>query len=179
MKKMLLVLICCLFATGAYAETKPFQLSLVPDVALQSQTTYIKGVSLNIWGENQQTGFALGFVNGSTGDSVGFSWGFLGNYAENYKGLQLGLVNYTSAKMTGAQLGFVNYTADQMTGFQWGFVNGAEKLHGLQLGLVNYAATADGALQVGLVNIMKETKAWFTEFPEEVTPVMVLVNWRF
>ena len=164
MKKMLLILVCCLFATGAYAATKPFQLSLVPDIALQSQTTHIKGVSLNIWGENPQTGFALGFVNGSTGDSSGLSLGFVANYAENYKGAQLGLVNYTSA---------------QMAGFQWGFVNVAEKLHGLQLGFVNYAATADGALQIGLVNIMKETKAWFTEFPEEVTPVMVLVNWRF
>ena len=164
MKKLLLVLICCLFATGAYAETKAFQLSLVPDIALQSQTTHIKGVSLNIWGENPQTAFALGFVNGSTGDSSGLSLGFIANYAESYKGAQLGLVNYTSA---------------QMTGLQWGFVNYAKNLHGLQLGFVNYAAAADGALQIGLVNIMEETKTWFSDFPQEVTPVMVLVNWRF
>jgi len=163
MKKMLLVLICCLFATGAYAETKPFQLSLVPDVALQSQTTHIKGFSLNIWGENQQTGFALGFVNGSRGDSSGLSLGLV-NYGKSYTGAQIGIVNHTSAELIGVQFGLVNY---------------AQKVRGVQLGFVNIAATADKGLQLGLVNIMKESKAWFTEFPKEVAPVMVLANWRF
>jgi len=162
-KKIFLVLICCLFATGVYAETKPFQLSLTPEIALQSQTTSIKGLSLNIWGENQQTGFALGFVNGSKGDSSGLSLGLV-NYGESY---------------TGAQVGFVNYTSAELIGVQWGWVNYAEKVRGVQLGLVNIAATADKGLQLGLVNIMKESKTWFTEFPREVAPAMVLANWRF
>ena len=68
-KKLVLVLFGCLIATGALAETKGFQLSLVPDVAIHSSSTPIKGVSLNVWGENPQNAFALGFVNGSTGNS--------------------------------------------------------------------------------------------------------------
>ncbi len=164
MKKLLLVLICCLFATGAYAETKAFQMSLIPDIAIQPSTTHIKGVSLNIWGENPQDGIALGFVNGSTGSSSGISLGFLANYTETYRGAQLGLVNYSSVKMTG---------------LQWGAFNYAENLHGLQLGFVNFAAASDKGLQVGFVNIMKNTKEWLSNFPEEIAPVMVLVNWRF
>ena len=51
MKKLVLVLLGCFIATGAFAETKGFQLSLIPDVAIQAKTTHIKGVSLSIWGE--------------------------------------------------------------------------------------------------------------------------------
>ena len=149
MKKLVLVLLGFLISTGAFAETEGFQLSLIPDIAIHSSSTHIKGVSLNIWGENPQTGFALGFVNGSTGSSSGLSIGFIANYAENYKGLQLGMINY------------------------------AEKLHGLQLGLVNIAKASDAGLQIGLVNIMSQTQGWFSGLPNELAPGMVIVNWRF
>ena len=149
MKKTLLVLLGCLIATGAFAETKGFQMSLIPDVAIHSKTTHIKGVSLNIWGDNPQDSFALGFVNGSTGNSSGFSLGLIVNYADSYKGLQLAPVNYAS------------------------------RLHGLQLGLVNMAMTAEEGVQIGLINIMNQTEKWFSNFPDEVAPGMVFVNWRF
>ena len=149
MKKLVLVLLGCLIATGAFADTKGFQLSLVPDVAIHSSSTHIKGVSLNIWGENPQTGFALGFVNGSTGSSSGLSIGLIANYAQSYKG------------------------------FQWGTINYAESLHGLQLGFVNIAKSSDAGLQFGLINIMSQTQKWFTGFPNELAPGMVFVNWRF
>jgi hypothetical protein len=78
MKKILLVITLCLLATSAVSEdSKPFQASLVPEVAIHSRDTRINGFTLNIWGENSQSGFALGFVNGSTGDSKGFSWGLV------------------------------------------------------------------------------------------------------
>ena len=50
MKKLVLVLLGCFVATGAFAETKGFQLSLIPDVAIHAKTTHIKGVSLSLWG---------------------------------------------------------------------------------------------------------------------------------
>jgi len=65
-----------------------------------------------------------------------------------------------------------------MKGVQVGGVNYAGRLTGLQLGLVNYAEAADSAVQVGLVNIMPQNE-WFTGFPGELAPAMILVNWHF
>ena len=149
MNKLVLVLLGWLITTGAFAETKGFQMSLVPNVAIYSKTTYIKGVSLNVWGENPQDAFALGVVNGSTGNSSGFSLGLIVNYADSYNGLQIAPVNYAS------------------------------RLHGLQLGFVNMAMTAEAGVQIGLINIMSQTEEWFSNFPDEVAPGMVFVNWRY
>ncbi len=163
MKKILIVIILCLVATNTFAEdSKPFQLSLVPDVAIHSKDTRIKGVMLNIWGENPHSGFALGFVNGSTGDSAGFSWGLV-NYAENYSGVEWAWVNVASGHFKGWQSGIFNY-AGTLTGLQWGWVN--------------VAKSAQNGLQIGLVNVIKENE-WFTGFPQELAKGMVFVNWRF
>ncbi len=162
MKKLVIAVLICLVASSAYAESKPFQLSLVPDVAIHSKDTHIKGVTLNIWGQNPQSAFALGFVNGSTGDSKGFSWGLV-NYAESYTGVEMGLVNYATGNFTGVQSGFFNY---------------AVKLKGLQLGAINYAKTAESGVQIGLINIISQNQ-WFTGFPNELAKGMVFVNWRF
>jgi len=165
MKKLILVLISCFFATAAFAETQAFQLSLIPDLAIHAKTTHIKGVSLSIWGENPQNALALGVVNGSTGDSTGISFGLLANYAQSYEGAHLAwMANYSSVRFSGLQLAAFNY---------------AEKLHGLQLGFINFAAASDKGVQVGLINVMKSTKDWFVNFPDEVAPAMVFVNWRF
>jgi hypothetical protein len=161
----IVVSILCLFATGALAQTRPFQLSLTPDIAIASKTTRIEGVSLNIWGENPQSAIALGIVNGSTGDSSGLSLGFLGNYAENYTGVQLGWV--------------ANYASGTMKGLQGAAFNYAGRLHGVQLGFVNFAETSDKGVQIGLINIMNQTQRWFAGFPNQLAPAMVLVNWRY
>lgn len=163
-KKSLLLVAGLLFATAAFAE-EPFQLSLVPDVAIHSKTTHIKGLSLSVWGENPQTAVAIGVVNGSTGESSGISLGLLANYAENY---------------TGAHLAWVaNYTSESFSGLQWAAFNYAEKFNGLQLGFINYAATTGRGVQVGLINIMKSNQTWFQKLPDEGAPAMVFVNWRF
>jgi hypothetical protein len=176
MKKLMIVALGCVVAAGAFAEAKPFQASLTPDIAIHSSDTRINGVALSIWGENPQSALALGFVNGSSGDSKGLSWG-LANYAENYKGVQWGIGNCTSGKFVGWQGGFVNFSED-MTGLQTGAVNLANTLTGLQLGWVNYAKTADSGVQIGLVNIMPEN-GWFDGLPNELAKGMVFVNWRF
>jgi hypothetical protein len=165
MKRLILVLIGCCFATTAFAQSQPFQLSLIPDVAIHAKTTHIRGVSLSIWGENPQSALAIGVVNGSTGDSAGISLGLLANYAESYEGAHLAWVaNYSSARFTGLQLAAFNY---------------AERLNGLQLGFINFAAATDRGVQVGLINIMKSTPGWFTNLPDELAPAMIFVNWRF
>jgi len=122
MKKLLIVSAFFVGAIGVRAEGSAFQASLTPDIAIQSKTTEISGLSLNIWGENPQHGVALGFVNGSTGESSGLSLAFIANYDDSY---------------TGVQLGFVNYSKESFKGLQWGCVNYTEKLDGVQLGLVN------------------------------------------
>jgi len=166
------------FTGMAMAESEPFQLSLTPDVAVHDKSTRIEGVTLNIWGENPQSALALGFVNGSTGDSTGLSWGFLINYADSYKGVQWAPVNYTKFNFMGWQSGIVNYTEGSTKGLQTGLVNYAGHLTGLQLGFVNYAERATSAVQIGLINIIPENE-WFTGLPEALAPGMVIVNWRF
>ncbi|MEC9492785.1 LA_2272 family surface repeat-containing protein [Flexistipes sp.] len=164
--------------TFAIAETKPVQFSLTPDVAVHDKDTYIRGLTLNIWGENPQSALALGLVNGSTGNSKGFSWSMFLNYAENYKGVQWAPVNYTKSDFVGWQSGILNYTKGSAKGLQSGFVNYAGSFTGLQLGFVNYAATMDKGVQIGFVNIIPENK-WFTNLPNEFAKGMTIVNWRF
>lgn len=165
MKKWILMILCCFFASGAFAASNSFQLSITPDLAIHSRDTRINGVSLGLWSQNPQDALTLGIVNGSTGTSSGLSAGFLANYAQNYKGAQLAFL--------------ANYASGKVTGVQWSAFNYATSLHGLQLGFINFADTCDKGVQVGLINIMNQTKGWFTNLPNEVAPAMVLVNWRY
>jgi hypothetical protein len=184
MKMTLAFLGVTLVATGVMAAGRPIQLSLTPGIALHDRTERIEGLALSIWGENPQSAFALGLVNGSTGESAGFSLGIL-NYADNYTGLQWALVNYVKGDFTGWQggplCGFlvsaVNYAEGNMKGFQCGVVNYAGHLTGLQFGLLNYAATADMGVQIGLVNLMPQNR-WFSGLPDELAPGMILINSR-
>lgn len=186
MKKVLACLAMALVTTGATAGTRPFNLSLTPDIAVYDRGETIEGLTLSIWGENQQSSLALGIVNGAIGQSAGLSVGIV-NYADTYSGLQWGLVNYARQDTVGWQGGFflglvgsvVNYTEGSMRGFQSGVVNYAGRLGGLQLGLVNYAGTAESGVQIGLVNVIHENAGWFTELPDELAPAMIIVNWRF
>jgi hypothetical protein len=167
MKRIYLALLITLSAAAVFAESKPLQFSLTPEIASQPRFMLIEGLCLNIWGENEQRAFALGFINGSIGDSVGVSLGLL-NYAENYKGAHLGFVNYTGGQFGGIQCGWL---------FGFGAINYAGQLTGLQLGLVNYAESAENGIQIGILNIINQTPGWFDNFPNEIAPGMVIVNW--
>jgi len=179
MKKV--VLLACLVVIVASSQamaSKALQLSLTPDIALHGRGTRINGVSLNIWGENPQTSFALGIVNGFDDMSKGFSLGLLLNYSDSYTGFQLGCVNYTTGTFLGGQLGIFNYTVGTMQGVQLIGVNYAGRLRGVQIGLINYAAEVESGVQIGLINIIPYN-TWFTRFPDQIAPAMVLLNWRF
>jgi len=178
MKKLLSGLMVGVVATGGARAVKPLQVSITPNIALFSRSERIEGLCLSLWGENPQTALALGFVNGSTGDSAGLSWALLVNYADNYKGIQWAPVNYTKGEFLGWQAGAVNYTEGRMKGLQTGVVNYAGRLTGLQLGLVNFAETAETGVQIGLINFIPSNR-WFTGLPDELAPGMVLINWRF
>lgn len=141
------VLIFSLFIPSAFADSASFQLSLTPDVAIESRTTNINGVALNIWGENPQQALTLGFINGSTLASSGVSLAFVANYAEDYSGAQV------------AWLG--NYASGRLSGLQWGAFNYTKSLKGVQLGLVNFADNVEKGLQIGLVNVMNNNVYWF------------------
>jgi hypothetical protein len=165
------------------AESAGFQLSLIPDIAIQSRDTEINGVSLGVWNENPSPKFQwqFGFVNGATADSVGVQWFIflptIYNYAENYKGGQLAFVNYASGDFTGLQWGFVNYAAS-MTGVQLGAVNVAQQATGFQWSVVNYAESAQNLFQLGLVNIIADNP-WFSNFPGELAQGFIIANWSF
>jgi len=184
MKKLLAVFVGIMGLSGVRAS-EPVQLSLTPEFALYDRSEQIEGLALSIWGENPQSALAIGFVNGSTGDSTGLSIGLL-NYADSYTGLQWGLVNYTSGDFSGWQGGFclglvgsvVNYTGGTLAGFQCGIVNYAGTLNGFQLAFVNYAEKVESGVQIGIVNIMPRNE-WFSRLPDELAPGMVIVNWHF
>lgn len=196
MKKMIIAVAACALVSGSFAS-KGFQASLVPDVAVHDRNTEINGVSIGVWNENPSPQFQwqLGFVNGSTGDSVGVKWFIflptIYNYAENYKGLSWGFVNYASGDFMGAQFGAVNITGGdytgvqwgavnatlgKFTGFQWGAVNYCQDLTGLQLGFVNWAQRSTSGIQIGFANIIPENE-WFAD--GDLAQGMIFVNWGF
>jgi hypothetical protein len=166
MKKTLILIAMVAMATqikAADGGEQFLQLSLTPDIALHSKDTTIKGISLNIWGENPQHSFTLGIVNGSTGESSGFSWAFAANYAESYTGVQWAFVNISKTSFKGWQSGAVNYSTGTFTGLQTGFLNYAENLHGVQLGFANIAMN----------------NGWFDEFPNKLAKGFPFLNWSF
>ncbi|MFA6569284.1 MAG: hypothetical protein WCS96_13815 [Victivallales bacterium] len=177
MKKLLLCLATVLVSGVAMAETKPFNLSLTPDVAVYPRTDTIEGLTLSVWGENQQTSLALGIANGTVGDSAGLSWGFILDYADKYKGIQWAAINYTKDSFLGWQSGFVDYTWGTMMGLQAGVVNYAGRVTGLEFGIVNYTEDVDAGLQIGIVNIVRNNKSWFSDLPNSLAPAMIFVNW--
>jgi len=190
MKKRLGLIGACAvgMVLGALSQEYPpsFQASFVPEGAMYPREQRIEGMTLSIWGENPQSAFALGFVNGSTGQSSGLSLGLL-NYAESYTGIHWAFANLTEKDFSGWQggpaLGFVgsavNYVGGEMQGFQSGVVNLAGRLGGVQFGLVNYTQYADRSLQIGLINVIAQNGYWFENWPDEVAPGMILVNWRY
>ena len=170
--------IAALIISGASLRAAtPIQLSLTPDIALYPKDTVVRGLALNIWGENPQSSLHLGFVNGCSGESAGLSYGLV-NYADSYTGVLVGWVNISTGRFAGLQDGWFNWAGGDFTGLQYGVVNIARaKTSGLQLGLVNYAARLDG-LQIGLVNIAAKNPA-FTELPDKLAPVFPILNWSF
>ena len=161
MKKIILLTTFAMGLVAAKADNAFFQASLTPDLAIETKNTQINGICLSIWGENPQQALALGFVNGSTGDSAGLSWGLI-NYADTYTGLDMGLVNWSKEKFAGIQLGAANITKE-CRGLQLGVVNYAENLHGIQLGFLNFAIN----------------NTWFDQLPDQLAKGMVFVNWSF
>ncbi len=183
MKKLFTIATFAISAAGLQAdESHGFQASLTPDIAIYPKTDEIRGLSLNIWGENPQQGVALGFVNGSTGDSSGFTLGLF-NYADSYTGVSWGVVNYSQTGFVGWQGGFifwpslVNVSQGTFTGFQEGLVNCAQDFHGFQLAFVNYTENLHG-VQIGLVNIALNNP-WFDDFPDKLATGFPIVNWSF
>jgi len=182
MKKFIIACSLIVAAISVPAAESGFQASLTPEIAVHPKDTQINGFCLSIWGENPQTGLALGVVNGSTGESKGFTWSVY-NYAESYTGVSWGLANYSTTSFTGWQGGIlffpciVNIAEGKCVGFQEGLVNYAEEFHGFQLALVNYTKELHG-VQIGIVNIAMNN-SWFHDFPDQVATGFPIVNWSF
>lgn len=177
MKKIFVISALVIFAAGLHAADAPFfQASLTPDIAIYSKTNEIRGIALDIWGENPQHSFNLGFINGSTGNSGGFSLGLV-NYADSYTGVEWSILNLSKTSFVGWQSGLVNFSSGKFSGFQSGWVNLAQEFHGLQLGLVNCSEKLHG-VQIGLVNIANNNP-WFKEFPDKLATGFPIANWSF
>lgn len=175
MKTRILTIASSLAALNVLADT-PIQLSLTPDIALFPRDTTVNGLTLNIWGQNPQGALALGFVNGSTGNSAGLSIGLI-NYAQSYSGVQWGAINISTENFIGWQHGWINVAQGTFSGFQLAFVNVAEDATGFQLGAVNYAQNLRG-LQIGVINIAMNN-AMFDRFPDQLATGFPILNWSF
>ncbi|MFU8848606.1 MAG: LA_2272 family surface repeat-containing protein [Opitutales bacterium] len=179
MKKIasLFALTATALAPVSQAESA-FQASLTPEIALVEQGALVKGLALNIWGDNQVRGINLGFVNQQSRDSLGFTWSFLGGTVENYKGVIFGgFFTQSTGDVVGWQAALVNLNQGSMTGLQTGFLNYSQNMTGLQLGFINYAKQMHG-VQIGLANIVEENP-WFDAFPEKLAYGFPFVNWSF
>lgn len=156
MKKIILA-IFTIFSLVSFAETKSFQISLLPKIQLgANHTDDINGVSLNILGaENSNvTGLDVTFlgyrkVNGN------FKGLHLGIFPEMFdvngdmSGLSLATINNIKGNST-ATLGFVNLV-DGNSAFQFGFVNYVKEKSILQLGGVNWCEGTSN-VQWGIFN---------------------------
>ena len=176
MKTILLLPVLTVATLTANAQSV-FQASLTPDIAIHSKSTQINGLALSIWGENPQSALALGFINGSTGESQGLTWSLIANYTDSYTGVAWSLVNISNDKFEGWQGGLVNFSQGSFIGLQTGWINVAQDYEGLQWGLVNYAEKLDG-VQIGFVNVALNNP-WFTEFPDKLATGFPFVNWSF
>jgi len=161
---------------AAKAQEAGFQFALFPEVAIHSVDTPIHGLTLNVFGQNEQHGLTLGIGNWMTGESSGLSLGWL-NRAESYHGVQLGLVNSTVENYSGLMLGFGNSAGKSFTGMQLGAVNYAKTVNGFQLGLFNYTDELQG-LQIGAINIATKN-TWFGDWPNKFAAFFPIVNWSF
>ena len=90
--------------------------------------------------------------------------------------LALGLVNGTSGDSKGVSIGFANY-GQLYNGIQLGVANADKELKGLQIGVINSARKTSSGIQLGLFNIIRQNE-WFSNFPNELAPFMILINWR-
>ncbi len=90
--------------------------------------------------------------------------------------IALGLINGTSGDSKGVSIGFANY-GQMYRGIQLGFANADDELKGLQLGVINSTKKTSSGIQLGLLNFIKENR-WFSNFPNELAPFMLFVNWR-
>lgn len=177
MKKLFLLAALIISIAGLRAADAPFfQASLTPEIAIYAKTKEIRGIALNIWGENPQRSFNLGFINGSTGESGVFSLGLV-SYADAYTGVEWSGLNISKKSFVGWQGGLVNVSSGTFSGFQSGWVNLAQEFHGFQLGLVNASEKLHG-VQVGLINIANNNP-WFKEFPDKLATGFPIVNWSF
>lgn len=173
-----LLLASLLLVTHLASADRPFQASLVPDSALVPRGETVRGIALNVWGENQVNGVSLGLVNGLVGESSGLSWSFLGTYAESYTGVIWGgFLAYSTGDILGWQVGMLNVSNGSLVGLQSGLINVASDVRGVQFGFVNYTEQMHG-VQIGLINVIT-TNPWFTDFPSKLATGFPIVNWSF
>ena len=195
LKTLSLLTVASTLAVSANAQAF-FQAALWPDKQLVPASEDVRGIRLNIFGQNRNmTGIDVGFAHSTTGDFVGFGgvftlfnhvggtttgvqWGIVNFTEGNVLGWQNGAINLSTAEVRGLQTAFVNWNdvgrAD-LTGLQLGFVNTAQHVNGIQVGFINNAATLTG-VQLGLWNQV-DSRAWnrFDPLPK----VFPFINFGF
>ncbi len=125
---------------------KPIQLALVPTIQLVPQDESIRGLRLNIYGDNQSVS--------------GVDIGLMHETKSRFGGVGFGLLNIVHGEARGLQFsGIYSGADDRMSGLQVGIVNHSGNIHGLQIGLANFADDMTG-IQIGLWNEIKSKENW-------------------
>ncbi|HUI07806.1 MAG TPA: hypothetical protein VL486_12455 [Verrucomicrobiae bacterium] len=131
---------------SASEPVAPLQLALVPTIQLVPQDQSIRGLRLNIYGENQ--------------NMSGVDVGLMHETKDRFSGVAFGLLNTVHGEARGLQLSGIYSGADAgMSGLQVGIVNRSGNIHGLQIGVANFADDMTG-IQIGLWNEIKSKENW-------------------
>ena len=177
-KWLITAFISSICLTGFGEEIAPYQFGLLgPELSWQPGTTRINGFVEGLWTENPQSALSVSLFNGSTGDSRGLAIGGIVNYSESYAGLQIAPLNTVYDEFVGLQVGVFNYVQECASGVQLGCYNVSKDMTGLQVGIMNVASNLYG-VQIGLVNL-NVSNAFLTKLPGELSPGMILLNWKF
>jgi len=125
---------------------KPIQFALVPTIQLVPEDQSVRGLRLNIYGDNQSVS--------------GVDIGLLHETKVKFSGVGFGLLNIVHGEARGLQFsGIYSGADDRMSGLQVGIVNRSANIHGLQIGLANFADDMTG-IQIGLWNEIKSKEQW-------------------
>jgi len=130
----------------ASETAKPIQFALVPTVQLVPQDQSVRGLRLNIYGDNQ--------------NMSGVDIGLMHETKDRFSGVGFGLLNIVHGQARGLQFsGIYSGADDRMSGLQVGIVNRSNNIHGIQIGLANFADDMTG-IQIGLWNEIKSKENW-------------------
>lgn len=155
--------IAILISTLLFSQSdhKPFQLALWNTLQIVPQEQSVRGIRLNVYGENKNMkGCDIGIVNKTNGYQKGAQFGIKNQTEYEFTGFRAGIVNFSGGEFKGYETGIANLLDNNGTGWAAGGVNIVnDDFKGLLSGICNiqFADNIDG-VNLGIINLLKKSK---------------------